>query len=526
MGVVGWLAATCVTGGLAILTFDVLELDHLVLLAAGIALFGLALYLRRVLLPRMIERPSKMALVQFALAIGMCGQMLAVGGAAELGDAGAPWTAFAMAIIAGWLYPDAAQRFLSPVIAGFALVAALRAHELTGGSSLAAVLGTLILPFFLRPTKSHNPLGDAQLPVGLGLAAMSLAMLLWSSFLPHQHGAPEDAAALLGAHQPRLLTLHLAGLTLLLLWRIRGLIPPDRRPAPDVQLICATALAALAAFTSSVPGITAAIGLLILARVRRSSALTVMATLFLFTFLLLFYYDLQLTLLDKAAICATAGLCLVGAWLYLRWRQRRSDTPSRSRQASERRRWVGGLATTGLLLTLVTVNTIVGAKEKLLREGATVLLELAPQDPRALLQGDYMQLRYRIAEDVWRAVQSDDLAASGALVLSVEPQGNIGRFIGLDDKAHDLESTAVRIRYRLGRKHELSLCGNTFFFEEGDAARYEVARYAELRVGETGDCILVGLKNAKLQRLGKQLETNRPVDSKLASQRKRGTDPR
>ncbi len=46
-----------------------------------------------------------------------------------------------------------------------------------------------------------------------------------------------------------------------------------------------------------------------------------------------------------------------------------------------------------LLLVLVAFNYSVYTKEKTLEAGTLVLLELAPVDPRSLMQGDYMVLK-------------------------------------------------------------------------------------------------------------------------------------
>ena len=51
-----------------------------------------------------------------------------------------------------------------------------------------------------------------------------------------------------------------------------------------------------------------------------------------------------------------------------------------------------------LILLLVYFNYSVVKKEELLKEGQLILLELAPVDPRSLMQGDYMALRYKISE--------------------------------------------------------------------------------------------------------------------------------
>ena len=44
----------------------------------------------------------------------------------------------------------------------------------------------------------------------------------------------------------------------------------------------------------------------------------------------------------------------------------------------------------GLVLILAFFNWSVVQKEALLRDGTPLLIELAPVDPRSLIQGDYM----------------------------------------------------------------------------------------------------------------------------------------
>ncbi|MDE8355606.1 GDYXXLXY domain-containing protein, partial [Klebsiella pneumoniae] len=55
--------------------------------------------------------------------------------------------------------------------------------------------------------------------------------------------------------------------------------------------------------------------------------------------------------------------------------------------------WRGALIALGLVLALAVVNLAIVSCERLLAEGEVVLLELAPVDPRSLMQGDYMSLR-------------------------------------------------------------------------------------------------------------------------------------
>ncbi|MGL5293385.1 MAG: GDYXXLXY domain-containing protein, partial [Aeromonas sp.] len=50
-----------------------------------------------------------------------------------------------------------------------------------------------------------------------------------------------------------------------------------------------------------------------------------------------------------------------------------------------------GVLITGLAI-LVAINIAVWHHERALSQGEVVLLELAPVDPRSLMQGDYMRL--------------------------------------------------------------------------------------------------------------------------------------
>ena len=58
----------------------------------------------------------------------------------------------------------------------------------------------------------------------------------------------------------------------------------------------------------------------------------------------------------------------------------------------------------------------------------------------------------------------------------------------------------VPLRYRV-RDNSVRIVTNAYFFPEGQAKRYEVARFGELRVGENGEALLVRMLGADLQPL-------------------------
>jgi uncharacterized membrane-anchored protein len=150
------------------------------------------------------------------------------------------------------------------------------------------------------------------------------------------------------------------------------------------------------------------------------------------------------------------------------------------------------LITASLVFVLVAVGFATVQKEQLIRHGAVVLLELAPVDPRSLMQGDYMQLRYAIVDrdDSFESEKPTD----GHYVLHVDAQ-RVASLVRIHD-GQPLGRDELLLRYR-GRDRMIRLGAEAFFFQEGHAERYANARYGELRVARDGESVLVGLRDAE-----------------------------
>lgn len=151
----------------------------------------------------------------------------------------------------------------------------------------------------------------------------------------------------------------------------------------------------------------------------------------------------------------------------------------------------------GLAVVLGAVNLAIIDKERLLANGATVLVALAPVDPRSLIQGDYMRLDYAIAGsvDVRNGLGS---RRAGRIVVRLDDRG-VAQFV----RRHEGETLApgeLLLEYRL-RGNRVRIGSDAYFFEEGTEARFTGARYGELRVGDDGESVLVGLRDAELRRL-------------------------
>jgi len=150
------------------------------------------------------------------------------------------------------------------------------------------------------------------------------------------------------------------------------------------------------------------------------------------------------------------------------------------------------------LAILAAVNYVVHQREQLLASGRVVLLELAPVDPRSLMQGDYMALRFAAAVAAFGSGRTETQTADGHLVLRLDDRG-VGEFARFDDGSA-LAPDEVRMRYRV-RAGRPKFGTNAFFFEEGTADRYAQAHCGELRVDAAGEAILTGLRDRDLRPL-------------------------
>lgn len=140
----------------------------------------------------------------------------------------------------------------------------------------------------------------------------------------------------------------------------------------------------------------------------------------------------------------------------------------------------------GLLLVLGCFAVAVWQKETSLAQGRTVILELMPQDPRSLMQGDYMVLRYRLLEQVEGSPSEPD-----QLYLQLDTRQIASELFWEPGPGR----VPVNFRRRGAR---LEIGAESFFFQEGQGELYQRARYGQLKVDPTGACLLIDLLDESL----------------------------
>ena len=149
-----------------------------------------------------------------------------------------------------------------------------------------------------------------------------------------------------------------------------------------------------------------------------------------------------------------------------------------------------------LVALLVYFNFIVYKKEELLKNGKLVLLELAPVDPRSLMQGDYMTLRYDISEDF----DAEDSPKRGYCIVKIGPDG-IARKVRFQKELTPLRSGEQAIQYRSSDPWNVNIGAESFFFQEGQGDKYEKAKYGALKIDDQGNSLLFGLYDEKVRQI-------------------------
>ncbi|RYD95354.1 MAG: hypothetical protein EOP54_15930 [Sphingobacteriales bacterium] len=144
-----------------------------------------------------------------------------------------------------------------------------------------------------------------------------------------------------------------------------------------------------------------------------------------------------------------------------------------------------------LLLLLGYFNWSIMAKEHTLEKGHLVLLELAPVDPRSLMQGDYMRLNYVINN----IPQGVNLDKRGYCIIKPAKNG-VAQKVRFQPDVQPLKAGELAIKYFSsgeGFFAGIHIGAESYFFEEGQAKHYEAAKYGGLMVDDAGNSVLTGL---------------------------------
>lgn len=167
------------------------------------------------------------------------------------------------------------------------------------------------------------------------------------------------------------------------------------------------------------------------------------------------------------------------------------------------------------LLILALINISIWQKQTHLSKGEVIYLELAPIDPRSLMQGDYMALRFKIEAQIYTALAGiqdssiedsttmfnfDQLAAEDGYVVVEKDENSVAQFVNLENK-EGLTTTQRKLQFRV-RNDRIKFATNAFFFEQGDEPLFRNARYGVFRLNKKGEVLLTGMLDEQYNLLG------------------------
>lgn len=155
-------------------------------------------------------------------------------------------------------------------------------------------------------------------------------------------------------------------------------------------------------------------------------------------------------------------------------------------------------------LVVAVALVAVRGHEQTLAEGELALLQLAPVDPRSLMQGDYMALRFAADEELGLLSEAEakDVETMPSFAHFTLDEQRRADFAGVGDTpARGRDTISMRIRRIDGG---YSIGPNAFFFQEGTGEQFEAAQWGGFKVADDGTALLVSLHDAELQMIGSQ----------------------
>ncbi len=137
---------------------------------------------------------------------------------------------------------------------------------------------------------------------------------------------------------------------------------------------------------------------------------------------------------------------------------------------------------------LIYFNCSVVKKEAILEDGQLILLELAPVDPRSLMQGDYMRLNYAISDVDWE----EEIPSRGFCVVRLDSNG-VASKVRLQTKRKPINDGEYIIEFTKAKWQNINIGAESYFFQEGKGEKFEEAKYGGVKVDKNGNSVLIGL---------------------------------
>lgn len=437
---------------------------------------------------------------QLGLVFNLCGQLMVAWGIYEATrsfDSSYFFTLFIYQTILIFSIPDFVSRVLTTWFAMFALLAGL---SRMGIFNIGAAMASAMFAFVWLNDLNWKTRKNLWEPIGYGLAISMLqfnGQLLFGGEFSWWYQS--DHLNWLNQYSYWLSEIFIAAVFVIILVKLVKQYQINLQS--NAGLLIAASGILIFAMGYFIIGTSGALLLLLIGFMKQRRLLISLGIVALLGFISWYYYSLRITLLAKSMILIGFGLCfLIGFYLLNVYSggKRLSLDNLKTKYQMDKTKWT---AIGVMLLILVLVNFNIYKKEQILENGQIVLLKLAPVDPRSLMQGDYMRLRFAIENTLLEKKDKTDFdnRASGYFIVNLD-ENNVGTFSGID-KGKELTDGQIKMQFRI-RHARIRLATHAFFFEEGTASDYEKAQYGEFRVDASGELLLNNLRDESFKVLG------------------------
>ncbi|MGG1684632.1 GDYXXLXY domain-containing protein [Pseudalkalibacillus sp. NRS-1564] len=209
-----------------------------------------------------------------------------------------------------------------------------------------------------------------------------------------------------------------------------------------------------------------------------------------YAFLFYKYYDIAWSLVHKSITLLVAGLLVL---VITRTVSRKYTQTTDEEPTFVASRWKLIWLVVILMISFVTYNGV--KNEVALQSGKEIRLALAPVDPRSMLQGDYVTLRYDIST-LSGAVLPANKKIKVVLASTSDGSYEYGGYYKIEgdwNKSYEPSDDDIIVNGTTYSDHDVQYGIESFFIPEGAGSTFEGKTTASIKVSESGNAILIDL---------------------------------
>jgi len=393
--------------------------------------------------------------------------------------------------------PLYAHRLLTTTFGVLAILIGINSAGLYGfGSAFVAVLFSFI---WIKET-SWKKSRDVWEPIGYGIAitiVFSSGFLLTGKHLIMETFRGGSGWLFYYSHLINSFIIALIFLNLVIVLLKENKVSFGSKTA-ILSLIAAIGLVLI---SFEISGISTGLLILLIGFARQRIVLVILGSISVVSFFSWYYYNLQATLLVKSIVLIVLGLAMLASWFVLRYMYANFSRDKLSKHKPRTLNQNKYLALVTTVMVLIAINININAKEDLIENGEVLLFKLAPVDPRSIMQGDYMRLRFELEGKIVAGMglwnQQNTIIKNYGKVIVKKAANNIVSYIGIY-KDQEIKDNQRLISFKIYSK-KVTFTTNAFYFQEGQVSHFRKAEYGEFKISEDGEMLLVHMVDKDLK---------------------------